>query len=348
MSSDKITEFPNESKKQKNYEWFFNTAESILKPHNIDYDIIDFASYGQGVFGLKIFIADSGTYLFECGKQGYKEFLEETRDNIVANPFKCPFCGELEPSYKCSKCGTIFTDDQGEFVKFLQKKTFVESKCYKLFDELDGNIKDLIDGIDVLYFKDFSYPTYCLSNTIGIKSIHSINKSSLNQFLVAYLMSKCEKYEKYDISENWNKEEYVTYFKDEEKDLEVMIFFEYENYAEDNSDKKLKIGIGNGLQNFVDRFFPEKNIDVDTYEEDDDYIDYRDIFEDEMYGFDYTIDYKKHDYWWSFDVNDLDYSKCNTLNEMMTLLENHIDKSLKIFLKNTKKAVKNTINIVNK
>lgn len=346
MSSDKITELPKKSNKQKNYEWFCNTAERILEPHNIDYDVIELASYGQGVFGLKIFIADSGTYMFECDKQGYKEFLKETKCSILENPFKCPFCCELDPDDKCSKCGTMFTDDQGEFIKLLQKKTFIKSKCYELFDELDGNIKDIIDGIDVVYFKDSSYPTYCLSNKIGLKNIHSINKSSLNKFLVSYLMSKDDKYEKLNISDNWNEKEYVTYFNDEENDLEVMIFFEFEGYYEDNFEQTLKLGVGNGLQGFIDRFFPEKNIDVDDCEDEDE--DYRDTFEDEMCGFDYIHDYKNHDYWWSFDVENLDTSKCNTLHEMASLLEKHIDESLKTFLKKTEEAVKNTINIVSK
>ncbi len=345
-----------QEKKQKNYDKLTNIAESILNPDKIFFDLIEVVAYGRGIYGVKIYIENSGTYIVDCDEDDFKYFLEETKKEILANPYKCPFCGKLKPSSKCESCHAEFNQSNSysgyednitsyntfeNFSKKIEEKTMVPSEVIKYFCDFDGKINDIFDGVAVIYKGNAKWPIFVNNQNIKLKNFNLIDDLSFHKLILSYLMVKNKNISQTNISENYRMFKSGSLIYNEKHKAEILAFFDSDlSYQTNEYISCLKLAIEGDPNYYID-FKSIKN--NEEYEDDDE--DDVDIFIDEMYGLGLQQDMIKHNYYFMFNFEFIDDKTLET-NDFDTIViefENKINSMVDEAFIKSKKAIDNVI-----
>lgn len=355
MSCDK----KKKNKSQKYYNQFNRIANSILSPDNIVYDLIELVPYGNGFFGIKIFIDNAGTYIIECDKEDYVSFLKDTKKEVLKNPYKCPFCGKKEPSSVCNDCGSIFIEsfslsgrdndltNYSGFVKFadnISEHTGIPEEVIGIYCAFDGDIKEIINGVDVIYKGASKFPVFCLSKSISKKDLSVVDKNSLKKLILSYIASSNNNYYaiEHQVGFGFNDKELMVGFDNSTHNVSGIIYFESNYFGHGILTQDIRIGISFSITEYIKNYFKENNLDLSKLDcLFDDYYDYfcenimdLDCF-DEMIGHDNYITYRPEN-GFEFDItkmtNGFDVEELE--NQLNYQLNKYVDKIFKSSLEN--------------
>lgn len=338
MNQKNIIALPKKSKNQINYEKFNNITRDILEPFNIDYDVVEVVHQDKDIYGIKVFIEKSGSYIINCNKKDYKDFLKDVIKKIQDNPSLCPFCKEPNPTDKCDKCNAIFMDSTSfsgnenylinyrefsEFSKIIEKKTFISNEVIRNYIRLSGDLTKIFNGVDVIYKFDTGFPTFCIEKDVSIKDFEEIDQDFLNILIISFIVSSNEKYSIINISENYMKENFAFKFKDKNTNLNIILYFEISYLFNDDFSYCLKIGIENDIETYLNLFFPEKKLVLSENLEEE----YEKLSE-LMMDLNYSYETQGYELYFTFDVNDienLNLSYKKGIKEISNLYINYID-----------------------
>lgn len=342
-----------QEKKQKNYDKLTSIAESILNPDKIFFDLIQVVSHGKDMYGVKIYIENSGTYIIECDEDNFKYFLRRTKKEILANPYKCPFCGKLDPNNKCSSCKAEFFEstscsydnskltsygDFEDFSKKIEEKTIINKEIIKNYCDLDGNLSDILEGVAVVYKGNSKWPIFAISKNIQLKNFNLMDNISFHKLILSYLV-KNKNSNIIDLSDSYRKLSSGTEIYNKKYDSNILYFFESENNSQ-----VLKLAITERDISF------EYKLEIEEDENDESYIDsnddyYFDYLIDEMYDFNFYNDLINDDYYFMFNFEFIDNKKLET-NDFDTIViefENKINSMVDEAFIKSKKAIDNVI-----
>lgn len=359
MNQKNVISLPKKSKDQIEYEKITTITRNILEPFDIDYDVVEVVHQYKGIYSIKVFIEKSGTHIVDCDKKGYKEFLKDVRKKIQDNPSLCPFCKEPNPTDKCKMCHATFIDSKShsgsenfiinyggfsEFSKFIEKNTFLSDEVIRNYIRLHGDLKEIVNGVDVVFQFDSSFPTFCIGKEVSIKDFEEIDQHFLNILIISFIVSNNEKYSVFNTAENYREEEFAFRFKDKNTNLNVILFFENEYSGYDNYISSFKMGIENDTQTYLNLFLPEKNIDLSKDFEKEEEI-YEELYVS-MMDLNYFSDTKGYDYYFVFDVGnieDLNLSDKKGIKEISNLYLKHIDNCIEKALSNIKNNLREIV-----
>lgn len=363
MKNDKIINFPEKDKEQKNYELFYNKTNNILKQHNIDFDVIEVVEDYDHIFHVKIFIADSGTAILTCDIEGFEEYVTTVKNKILENPFLCPFCQNKNPLNECNVCGAMFIEstslvgDENDitqysgfdsFIENIHKKTFLKKEVFENFLMLNENIKDIIDGADIIYKGDSKWPIFCLSKNLKLKKIKNMNQELLFKLALALCIANNEEYSIINNSPDRPDTDKAILFKPENSDIESIISIETNYYMTDNDSIEYTNSYIFYIEASPDIYLKKYNLSLYDIKDLDVYDNFFDVYEKEMEKYDYFYDSLYYESFFSIELPFINFDNCKNINEMSNLIEENINSIFKDALEKIEISIEKSKSPINK